>query len=77
MWVYALTEDRSELRFSHQLKFENELSNLNEKHLGSITSMKWSTDGCAIAVGWNSGMVAIWSTYGQLLSHILPENMFK
>lgn len=34
---------------------------------GSVSTIKWTPDSCAIALAWSSGGVAIWSTFGALL----------
>ncbi|KAJ8679952.1 hypothetical protein QAD02_015739 [Eretmocerus hayati] len=34
---------------------------------GSVCCLRWTPDSCAIALAWDSGGVAIWSTFGALL----------
>ncbi|CAG9862515.1 unnamed protein product [Phyllotreta striolata] len=34
---------------------------------GSIEKVLWTPDGCALAVAWSKGGVALWSTFGALL----------
>ncbi|PWZ00713.1 RIC1-domain-containing protein [Testicularia cyperi] len=40
---------------------------------GSVQSLSWTSDGYALAVGWDRGM-AVWSTYGKLMCCTLRED---
>ncbi|CAG8526735.1 18830_t:CDS:2, partial [Racocetra fulgida] len=48
--------------------------------LGSVTSLAWTSDGYAIAVGWQNEGMAVWSVYGRLLMTTvrddLPQSMY-
>lgn len=32
-----------------------------------MKNIKWTPDGCAMAVSWENGGIALWSTFGALL----------
>lgn len=34
---------------------------------GHIRELKWTPDGCAIAVSWSKGGISLWSTFGTML----------
>jgi len=34
---------------------------------GAVTCMRWSPDGCALALAWAGGGISLWSTFGSLL----------
>lgn len=34
---------------------------------GAVRELKWTPDGCAVAVSWANGGVSLWSTYGTML----------
>lgn len=34
---------------------------------GAVRELKWTPDGCAVAVSWDNGGVSLWSTYGTML----------
>ncbi|XP_014204575.1 guanine nucleotide exchange factor subunit Rich [Copidosoma floridanum] len=34
---------------------------------GSVSSLRWTPDSCAVALAWSSGGVSVWSTFGALL----------
>ena len=34
---------------------------------GQVTCLRWTPDSCAIAMAWEGGGLAIWSTFGALL----------
>ncbi|KAI8590048.1 RIC1-domain-containing protein [Geranomyces variabilis] len=42
--------------------------------VGTLTSLAWTHDGCALAVGWVSGGLSIWSVYGRLLTSPFSED---
>jgi len=45
-----------------------------------VTSLAWTSDGHAIAVGWQNEGMAVWSVYGRLLMTTvrddLPQSMY-
>ncbi|KAI9332692.1 RIC1-domain-containing protein [Obelidium mucronatum] len=61
--VYQLTDDRQEAIHSHDL-----ISNLGQTtKLGAVSSIEWTPNGSALAVGWKTGGISIWSLFGTLL----------
>lgn len=34
---------------------------------GYVREMKWTPDGCAVAVAWSKGGISLWSTFGTML----------
>lgn len=34
---------------------------------GSVKCIRWTPDGCAMAVSWENGGFSLWSTFGALL----------
>ncbi|KAJ3330555.1 hypothetical protein HDU76_005381 [Blyttiomyces sp. JEL0837] len=69
--IYSLSDDRSELRFSHrvQLSVQNDYGSFSNK--SAVNAMEWSSDGRALAVGYKSGGLAVWSAFGKLLIHTM------
>ncbi|XP_011308460.1 guanine nucleotide exchange factor subunit Rich [Fopius arisanus] len=62
--VYYVDETTGALEVSHVL-------NLSSKDYpgkpGRVKCIRWTPDSCAIALAWESGGLAIWSTFGALL----------
>lgn len=44
--------------------------------LSAVTSLSWSSDGYALAVGWAYGGLSVWSVYGCLLTSTVSEDTF-
>ncbi|KAJ1569295.1 hypothetical protein HK096_003564, partial [Nowakowskiella sp. JEL0078] len=44
--------------------------------LGAASSLEWSTDGYALAVGWLVGGCSVWSVFGRLLLSTISEDTF-
>lgn len=42
--------------------------------VGAVQSLKWSPDGCALALSWSTGGFSVWSTFGALLMCSLGWN---
>ncbi|CAG8764978.1 16404_t:CDS:2, partial [Cetraspora pellucida] len=42
---------------------------------GSVTSLAWTSDGYAIAVGWQNEGMAVWSVYGRLLMTTVRDDL--
>ncbi|KAJ3416776.1 hypothetical protein HDV05_000150 [Chytridiales sp. JEL 0842] len=67
VYVYALSDDRSELRFSHQLiKRTSRQPSLNTV-ISPVTALEWTLDGMAIAASWKGKGIVVWSLFGNLL----------
>ncbi|XP_065331674.1 guanine nucleotide exchange factor subunit Rich isoform X2 [Cloeon dipterum] len=62
--VYCVDEVTGGLEVSHQVV-------LSSKDFpgapGAVTCMRWTPDGCALAVAWQGGGISLWSTFGSLL----------
>ncbi|CAG8820683.1 355_t:CDS:2, partial [Gigaspora rosea] len=41
----------------------------------SVTSLAWTSDGHAIAVGWQNEGMAVWSVYGRLLMTTVRDDL--
>lgn len=60
--------------FSHSLSIRKALrSTASYLTTGPVRCLSWSSDGHAIAVGWERGF-AVWSTYGKLMGCSLVES---
>ncbi|KNC98616.1 uncharacterized protein SPPG_09360 [Spizellomyces punctatus DAOM BR117] len=73
--VFSLTEDRSELRFSHKCTVESAGGGYGSVQLGAVSALHWSRDGYALAVGWIIGGLSVWSTFGHLLMCTVSEDV--
>ncbi len=59
---------------SHTLSIREALkSTASYLTTGAVRSLAWTSDGYALAVGWERGM-SIWSTYGKLMGCTLRED---
>ncbi|KAI8819877.1 RIC1-domain-containing protein [Fimicolochytrium jonesii] len=47
----------------------------SEAQIGGVSALDWSTDGQALAVGWSSGGLSLWSMYGRLLMTTFSEEL--
>lgn len=60
--------------FSHRLSIREALrSTASYLATGKCSNIKWSSDGHALAVGWELGW-SVWSTFGKLMGCSLTEN---
>ncbi|XP_039230248.1 guanine nucleotide exchange factor subunit Rich [Drosophila yakuba] len=66
--VYAIDDATGGLEFSHRLVLTE---NVLPDSLGSVNELKWSPDGCVLAVSWKNGGLSLWSTFGALLMSTL------
>uniref|UniRef100_A0A1I8PS17 Protein RIC1 homolog n=1 Tax=Stomoxys calcitrans TaxID=35570 RepID=A0A1I8PS17_STOCA len=62
--VYGIEDATGGLEFSHRLSLN---STVMPGTLGAVNELKWSPDGCVLAVSWENGGIALWSTFGALL----------
>ncbi|CAG8583458.1 7988_t:CDS:10, partial [Racocetra persica] len=51
------------------------LNNDSPISAGSVTSLAWTSDGYAIAVGWQNEGMAVWSVYGRLLMTTVRDDL--
>lgn len=62
--VYTIDETTGGLQSSHTLQ-------LSSKDFpgspGRVQLLKWSPDGCCLALCWEQGAISLWSTFGALL----------
>ncbi|KAJ3149197.1 hypothetical protein HDU89_003913 [Geranomyces variabilis] len=70
--VYSLSEDGTELRYSHSCLLT--VAGKGTTQVGAVSSLAWTHDGCALAVGWVAGGLSIWSVYGRLLTSPFSED---
>ncbi|XP_012281300.1 guanine nucleotide exchange factor subunit Rich [Orussus abietinus] len=62
--VYYVDETTGGLEVSHSLSLS---SKDYPGRPGSVKCLRWTPDSCAIALAWEGGGLAIWSTFGALL----------
>ncbi|KAJ3163284.1 hypothetical protein HDU88_006382 [Geranomyces variabilis] len=72
--VYSLSEDGTELRYSHSCLLTVAGKGSGTTQVGAVSSLAWTHDGCALAVGWVAGGLSIWSVYGRLLTSPFSED---
>ncbi|CAD6885222.1 unnamed protein product [Tilletia laevis] len=66
--VYTYRSPTKKPLFSHPLSIRSSLrSTASFLKTGKVTSLAWTSDGYALAVGWEHGW-AVWSTYGKLMA---------
>ncbi|EDV97491.1 guanine nucleotide exchange factor subunit Rich [Drosophila grimshawi] len=66
--VYAIDDATAGLEYSHTLMLTE---NVLPGSLGAVNELKWSPDGCVLAVSWTNGGLSLWSTFGALLMSTL------
>lgn len=62
--VYYVDETTGSLEMSHTLSLS---SKDYPGRPGRVRCLRWTPDSCAIALAWEGGGLAIWSTFGALL----------
>lgn len=62
--MYYVDETTGGLEVSHSLSLS---SKDYPGKPGRVRCLRWTPDSCAIALSWESGGLAIWSTFGALL----------
>jgi hypothetical protein len=62
--VYTIDEKTGGLEVSHTLVVS---SQVYPGEVGAVHCLKWTSDGCALALSWTSGGFSVWSTFGALL----------
>ncbi|XP_018917373.1 guanine nucleotide exchange factor subunit Rich isoform X2 [Bemisia tabaci] len=63
--IYNIDEMTGGLEVSHQLIISSEIY---PGPVGAVSALRWTPDGCALAVAWSSGGFSLWSTFGALLT---------
>ncbi|ALC44865.1 Rich [Drosophila busckii] len=66
--IYAIDDATASLEYSHRLLLTE---NVLPGSLGAVNELKWSPDGCVLAVSWRNGGLSLWSTFGALLMSTL------
>ncbi|XP_060654520.1 guanine nucleotide exchange factor subunit Rich [Drosophila nasuta] len=66
--VYAIDDATAGLEYSHRLMLTEHVL---PGSLGAVNELKWSPDGCVLAVSWENGGLSLWSTFGALLMSTL------
>lgn len=66
--VYAIDDATAGLEYSHRLMLTEHVL---PGSLGAVNELKWSPDGCVLAVSWTNGGLSLWSTFGSLLMSTL------
>lgn len=62
--VYTIDEKTGGLELSHMLVVS---SHVYPGEVGAVQGLRWTSDGCALALSWSTGGFSIWSTFGALL----------
>lgn len=62
--VYYIDESTGGLEISHYCVLS---SKDYPGYPGAVSQIRWTPDGCAMAVSWSRGGLSIWSTFGALL----------
>lgn len=65
--VYHLDEAVGALDVSHKLVISSKEFPDAGTVAGSVTCMKWTPDGTALALAWKNGGLSLWSVFGSLL----------
>ncbi|XP_059149431.1 guanine nucleotide exchange factor subunit RIC1-like isoform X4 [Physella acuta] len=65
--VYHLDEAVGALEVSHKLVISSKEFPDAGIIAGSVTCMKWTPDGTALALSWKNGGLSLWSVFGSLL----------
>ncbi|CAO1635009.1 unnamed protein product [Sympodiomycopsis kandeliae] len=72
--VYILRSQHKAV-LSHRLSLRNALQS-TATHLasGSVQCQQWTSDGLALAIGWEAGW-SVWSAWGKLMGHSYTEDL--
>jgi hypothetical protein len=62
--VYCIDESTGGLEVSHHIVLS---SKDYPGSPGHVQGIRWTPDGCAMAVSWEQGGLSLWSTFGALL----------
>ncbi|CAG8511585.1 12925_t:CDS:10 [Acaulospora morrowiae] len=70
VYVYFAKNYNGSIQLSHKLSITEHLETSLDilfDIISPVTSLAWTSDGHAIAVGWQNEGMAVWSVYGRLL----------
>lgn len=62
--MYTIDEKTGGLEISHTLIVS---SQVYPGEVGAVQCLRWTSDGCALALSWATGGFSVWSTFGALL----------
>ncbi|XP_066298790.1 guanine nucleotide exchange factor subunit RIC1-like isoform X3 [Branchiostoma lanceolatum] len=65
--VYTVDDMTGALQVSHRLELSTKDYPDACMACGPVSRLRWSPDGCVLAMAWDRGGMAIWSVYGALL----------
>jgi len=72
--VYKIEEIDELPEFSHYLSFMRSSGIYSDIQLGRVSSLDWTDDGYAIAIGMYHSGFAVWSIYGRFLMSTITED---
>lgn len=72
--LFSLSEERTSLKFTHTLQLPQPPGLNNCFLVGAVSSLEFSSDGYALAVGWFFGGLSVWSVAGRLLFSTMSED---
>ncbi|XP_039276029.1 guanine nucleotide exchange factor subunit Rich [Nilaparvata lugens] len=62
--VYEIDEVSGGLELTHEMVVS---AQVYPGQVGAVACLRWTPDGCAVAMAWTSGGFSLWSTFGSLL----------
>ncbi|XP_072019324.1 guanine nucleotide exchange factor subunit RIC1-like [Amphiura filiformis] len=65
--VFTVDEITGALLVSHRLSLSSCDFPDGCQAAGPVTCLRWTPDGCALALGWHNGGLSMWSVFGALL----------
>ncbi|KAL1920513.1 uncharacterized protein VTP21DRAFT_890 [Calcarisporiella thermophila] len=73
VFIYLVKDYNGHVFLSHTLSIRQSMRGVSLTPTGKVTSLAWTSDGYAIAVGWENGGLSVWSVYGRLLSSTVQD----
>ncbi|KAI8987265.1 RIC1-domain-containing protein [Mycotypha africana] len=67
VYIYSVDGFYSTPKLSHKLQLPTWSAQNTDNDKASIESLEWTSDGYALAVGYKTDGIALWSVYGSLL----------
>lgn len=72
--IYFVKNYRGNVPLSHSLSLKKALgSTASHLNSGAVTSLSWTADGYALAVGWEKGF-SVWSVFGKVLMTSIKDD---
>jgi len=72
--AYTFDDLYGGLMLSHKYSLPSKDYPEQGKKAGRVTSLAWTPDGCALAMTWSKGGIAVWSVFGALLTCTLQSD---